>query len=169
MPYEKYVKLKGFTKVLINLTSIPDKILIEMQKDAGKITAYMEEELKTDIAKEGFDYEELRKMGHPYGKGDRGDRKPARQSVPYSVPIIQTQSGHLKSKIKCKTELSKTKGKLTVYVHKADVPYIDYLIDGTSKMVGRNVFGYTWKRIKHKCLNDFKKIINNGIAKADGT
>lgn len=152
MPYGKYTKVTNYDNVMANLMGLQQKVINAIESEANNITDYMEEELKKDIAVlDGHTLEELAKMGHPYA-----EREP---NPPHLEPVIHTQKGKLLRAVKQIMSINRRGGYLKVYVDELDVPYIKWLVNGTTKMIARPVFQYTWSRIRENCIDRLETVL----------
>jgi hypothetical protein len=156
MPYSKYKNAKTIDKIKVDIFGLCNKIYDKIENKSNSILAYMEKELKKDIGRTDYSLKQLADMGHPYGIGKSEGRSP----VPHAEPLIHTQSGNLLASVKTSKFISRTRGHLKVYISASDVEYVKWLVHGTSRMIGRNVFGYTWSRIKDKVIKDTKKMLS---------
>jgi HK97 gp10 family phage protein len=114
---------------------------------------------------------DLAKMGHPYA---RKDSKKSTDSVsiikykdsgPHPDYMVHAQSGNLAGNIKKKSGLMGNKAIAAVGVYEADVPYIKYLIFGTSKMRPRPFLQQAWIDVQA----DVRKIIMYALSTRVGS
>lgn len=168
--------LKNFDKVIANIQTLKSNAVKRLRRTSEELTEYMYNELMKDIAVEdGHTLKELKKMGHPYGfKGGEyqsletgvtsRNKEISRESLPHAEPIIHKQGGRLASNVKKITFISSTKIIMRTYVDEKSVPYIKWLVHGSTKMVARPVFIYTWQRIRKECLTRLKYGLNKSLS-----
>jgi len=84
-----------------------------------------------NISLDDHTLEELRRLGYPYAK--KGSGEPVHEDD----RLVHEQSGELKNTIKV-SEPSQQSGRTFAVQLTSDAPYLDYLINGTSRMRPRN-------------------------------
>ena len=141
------VVVNNLDVVLGNLKSLSEKVKKQLDASIQEVSEIMYETLYKNCTLAEIDLEAL---GHPYRIGGN----------PPDMPKIHTQSGKLASSIKKMTQLSGDKLLVAVFIQEADVPYIKYVVEGTSYLIPRPVFDYTWQQVKTTVL----AMIKSGIA-----
>lgn len=94
----------------------------------------------------------LKRMDHPYsGRGRR----------PHNNPLVHKVSGNLTSNVNIFQ--GNRKDELKVGVRGVDVPYVGYIIHGTSKMIARDFLSFSLlsvqKKLKKKIVKDYKETL----------
>lgn len=172
-------RLQNFDVVIENIETLGDNLLEKLNIVSDETVDYMKAELLKNIAVEDeHTLEELKRLGHPYGyKGgesqdiDSGITSRNGKAIlehytesgtPHNDPLIHKQSGNLEEAVNTFKLLEKDRLILAVYVDESKAPYIKYLVDGSTKMIPRPVFSFTWQRIKDFCLAK----VRNGLTQA---
>lgn len=92
----------------------------------------------------------LKRHGHPYA---------GRPPLPHRKPLVHKVSGNLTDNVD--TFPGKRKDELRVGVLEENVPYVGYIINGTSKMIARDFLSFSLlsvrKKLKKIIKKDFKK------------
>ena len=151
------VKVTNLDVVIANLNDLKNIGRKKFDKVADDVIDYMHTELEKDIALyDRHTLQVLAEMGHPYAKNNE-------KIPPHVKPFIHTQSGNLKQHIKNYKVISGQRAIMAVYVDEKEVPYIKWLVEGSSIMVPRPVFDFTWNRIKKVCIARVKAGISEAI------
>jgi len=140
---------------------------------ANNISSMIYDELMKDIALlDGHTLKVLAEMGHPYATGEYSNlatgqlmRKGrlTQQPLPHVEPFIHKQSGNLADNVERVIDISKSRIVMGAKVDESKVPYIAFLVHGTTKMVPRPVFIYCWSRIKDKVLKKLEEELRNAL------
>ncbi|MEI6297404.1 MAG: hypothetical protein WCO84_07255 [bacterium] len=158
MPGVAFVKgLEQLTVNLKNLKPGQDKHLAAALVEAQHLLE------KTVKAKAGLVDEHTLKvladMGHPYGIGPGKKGKP-RQPAPHPDEFVHIQSGTLNAAIKSSVTFTETRAILQCGVDENEVPYIRWLIYGSSVMRPRDFLGHAWL----DCRDKIRKMVQYGIS-----
>ncbi len=160
---------KNFDVLIGNIETLGTNGIKKLSVVADNIADFIKEELLKNIAVvDEHTLEELANMGHPYGyKGGESQhietRITSRESgLPHEEPLIHSQSGKLKDAVKTIRANSYARVVMGAGVDPEQVEYIKYLVHGTSKMIARPVFSYTWQKVRVDVL----KRLKTGLAKS---
>lgn len=144
------VTARGLDAIIKNLNAIP----VMQQQHINEAMKFAGEELESAvIAKASIsDYTiaELAAAGHPYAKRFGQD------SASSPDEFINKQSGLLVNNIEKVINIRDDKSVIAVGVLESKVPYIGFLINGTSKMRPRDFLGHTWLEKRDKIVNIIK-------------
>ncbi len=160
-------------KTLDDLENDLVKLSIKIRKRTTKTVNQMAEQLQKEMIKNVSVVDEhtpkwLKNKGHPYST-----LSPSLAPIPHrGIPIVHRQPDpkrgkysniHLSDNIKIFK--GDRKDELRVGVSKEDVPYIDYIINGTPKgqMISRDFLSYSLlklnKRFRKKVAKNFKAVM----------
>lgn len=166
------VYTKNFDVLIENISALSEKGLTKLEIVANEITDEIQNELLKNIAVEDeHTLSVLAEMGHPYATGEYAnisDKSISREgkvgsiALPHAEPLIHKQSGRLSEGVKKLTIVNGNRVIMAAYVNESEVPYIKYLVYGTSKMIPRPVFVYTWNKIRDRIITRLKY----GLSKA---
>lgn len=92
----------------------------------------------------------LKRMKHPYSGSS---------TLPHKKPLVHRVSGNLTGNVRIFP--GDRKDELRVGVEESEVPYVGYIINGTSKMVARDFLSFSLLSVQRKLrkliVKDFKK------------
>jgi len=132
-------RIEGLQNVLQNIAMIGP---IETAKMNNRIIVagnILESAVKDHASNTDHTLKELADMGHPYSNRYTAD------SGPHPDDIVHSQSGTLLANIEKNQNLNTVRASVEVGVSKSNVPYIGYLINGTSKQRPRNFIGAAFR------------------------
>ena len=136
----------GFTKSIRKRTT---KTVEEMAKELKK-------EVKKNTNLDDHTLSQLKKLGHPYSK-EGFSKSTIKAVLGHGIIEIHKQGGDQSSHLRDNIEIFKTKRKdtLSVGVDSNKVPYVDYIINGTEKMVARDFLAFSLLQMNKR----FKKLV----------
>ena len=168
----------NFDVLIKNLEDLGSDAMQKFEIVADETIAYMKEELTKNIAVEDeHTLKVLEEMGHPYGyhggesqniDSQITSRSGGSVGLPHEEPLIHHQGvregNTIKDAIKTFKLLEGSRLIMAVYVDEKIAPHIKYVVNGTSKMVPRPVFTYTWQKIRGFCLAKVKNGLTRSIS-----
>jgi hypothetical protein len=162
------IEMRNLDVVLRNITNLPAEIVKEkIGPAAGKVSEELDKTIKKYAELTDHSLDDLARMGHPYAKYTRnGSGKivgmKSEDSGPHPDEFVHKQSGTLYNNIEKVIDESKAEHiKILGGVSKSKVPYIDYLLDGTSKMRSRDFLGHALQACKDKIVLILKEGLGN--------
>jgi len=94
----------------------------------------------------------LKRMKHPYS---------GRSTLPHNNPLVHKVSGNLTSNVAIFQ--GDRKDELRVGVEESNVPYVGYIVNGTSKMVARDFLSFSLlsvqKKLRKMIVKDLKRAV----------
>jgi hypothetical protein len=94
----------------------------------------------------------LKRMDHPYS---------GRSRRPHNNPLVHKVSGNLTSNVKIFQ--GDRKDELKVGVLQSNVPYVGFIVNGTSKMIARDFLSFSLlsvqKKLRKMIIKDFKNTL----------
>ena len=145
------VVVNGLDNVLNNLRSIPEMVKARLDSTINEVADLMYEELYQDCTLADIDTASL---GYPYSVANGGD--------PPDYPMIHTQSGTLAASIQKLVEVSTDSVTASVFINEEDCPYIQWVVNGSSRMIPRPIFDYVWNRVQDQVI----ALIEAGLTEA---
>ncbi len=136
-----------------------EALTVKIRKRTAKTVRQMAAQLKKEVVKNSSVADEhtplwLKRAGHPYA---------GRPPIPHRAPLVHRVSGTLSDNIEIFE--GERSDELQVGVSTADVPYAEYVINGTTKMIARDFLSYSLikmnKRFRKKVAKDFKKSLKD--------
>jgi hypothetical protein len=162
------IEMRNLDVVLRNITNLPAEIVKEkIGPAAGKVSEELDKTIKKYAELTDHSLDDLARMGHPYARYIRnGSGKivgmKSEDSGPHPDEFVHKQSGTLYNNIEKVIDESKAEHiRILGGVSKSKVPYIDYLLDGTSKMRSRDFEGHAFQECKDKLVSTLKEEIEN--------
>lgn len=155
--------VRGLETVINNMNSLAPAVLSHLEmavQEAGKeLYATVNEHISLTC----HTLADLASENHPYSVVYGED------SFDTPDDFVHIQSGKLFASVELIAEIDKDSAVIAVGVSEAKVPYIGYLIDGTSKMRPRDFLGNAMKERRDDLLAIIKYGIVNGLGSRGGT
>jgi len=136
------VTVNNLDGVINSLQGLPTKIANNLEDTINECADILYEELYKDCTLAEVD---LKEMDYPYKTGTAPD-----------MPEIHEVTGKLASSIQKIANVTGMVGTFSVFIDEGKVPYIKFIVDGTSKMVPRPIFTYVWNRVSSTVLEKIK-------------
>ena len=164
---------QGIDIIIANLNELKNKAKEQLQEVAKEVMEIIYLEVFKNCNLDDHTLKELARLGHPYAlhegtysdiKGHRLNVKAIHEYNLHPAYMIHKQSGHLQQNIKKLIVLDEAKITIKVGISEEDVPYIAYLINGTSKMIPRPLFEYINRVYMPEWKEKFIKAIKYGLA-----
>lgn len=130
---------------------ITERLKVHLKDSAEMAANVLEQYVKKHVSLTDHSLKALADMGHPYAA--------SHSNPPHGNPDVHSQSGRLKAAIRKKVYVSDTHCEIKVGVDSGAVPYVGYIIEGTSKMIPRDFIGFADK----ECHDKVEAIITNGL------
>lgn len=131
----------GFQLVIAS-GSVSAKARTAILKGLSQVAKNYKEQVIKNISLDDHTLEELRKLGYPYASGKAG-------SLHGTDSMVHTQSGELKRSIQSAPPEETTSRRFSVFVT-SNVPYMPFLLYGTSTMRARPFHEKAYEEIKDK-------------------
>ena len=100
----------------------------------------------------------LKRQRHPYGIGTPKSGK-SRGPVPHKEPLVHKVTGNLSDNVEIFA--GNRKDELSVGVDEDKVPYVVWVVDGSTKMIARDFLAYSLlnvrKKLRKLVIKNFKK------------
>lgn len=149
----------GF-QLIIASGSVSAKAKAAIMKGLAGVAKQYKAQVIKNISLDDHTLEELRKLGHPYAaKGGSG--------LHGTDALVHQQTRKLKQSIRASEPEELTSRRFSVFVT-SDVPYMPYLLHGTSRMRARPFHEKSFNEIKDKfwdpVLDELKKVEHRIVA-----
>lgn len=128
-------RIEGLNDVIANIRNIIPTETRRMNEKLVTAGILVETAVKEQASLTDHTLEDLALMGHPYSR-----RYPT-DSGPHPDKMVHKQSGLLYANIEKNENINVVHSSVEVGVNEQNVPYIEDLINGTSKMRPRNFIG----------------------------
>lgn len=153
--------VRGFETIIKNMESLTPAVMNHLRLSVNQATKELRSTVDEHIELTCHSLADLADLGHPYSTRFPED------SFVHPDDYLHIQSGHLHANVESISEVntSNNTAVAAVGVSENKVPYIGYLIDGTSKMRPRDFLGNSMLERK----DDLLKIIKYGIVEGLGS
>lgn len=167
------VTVRNLENVIKNMRDLVPQTMKELKSSMNFAGNTLQHAVQEKAKLTDHSLKQLAEMGHPYAWktgdavkiGDRTMKAASTDTAPHSDEFVHKQSGNLYDNIEKVVHLEENKALVAVGVNKEKVPYIGYLIDGTSKMRPRDFLGHAWLEVRETVLN----IIKSGLRPKRGS
>lgn len=153
------VTVRNLDIVIVNIQSLSPANMSRLRSSLEQAGKVLEEGVRNHAQLMDHSLKKLAEMGHPYA------RRLPMDSGPHPDQMIHIQSGLLYKNVEKVVELSGNHALVAVGIDERKVPYIGYLIYGTSKMRPRDFLGFAWMERRAQVL----AIIQFGLTPNLGT
>jgi HK97 gp10 family phage protein len=148
------VEIRNLDLAINNIQNLSTKIINKRLKPSATLACEeLDKTVKEYAELTDHSLAQLAAMGHPYSTKSGG--------APHPDEFVHQQSGTLYANIEKINEQDGNKLIVASGVSKSKVPYISFLINGTSKMRPRDFQGHAFQKCKDKML----AIIKSGMGK----
>jgi hypothetical protein len=136
----------GFTE---SIRARTEKTVEEMAKELKK-------EVKKNTSLDDHSLADLRSLGYPYAKKEFS-KSTSKSLLGHNTVLVHKQGGKDSSHLSDNIEIFETNRKdtLAVGVDSNKVPYVDYIIHGTEKMIARDFLAFSLLQMNKR----FKKLV----------
>lgn len=149
------IEIRGVETVVKNMSELTDELKVEFEKSLKYVGGVLHKKVKEKAGLTDHTLEDLADLGHPYSKRFPTD------SGPHKDELVHKQGNLLSENIEKISIIKKDVIVMAVGVDEKKVPYIKYLIKGTSKMRPRDFLGHAWSENK----DDLFKMLKAGLVK----
>ena len=150
------VEVRGFENVIANMRQLPGNVKIQLIESTNLAADVLEKAVRKEAGLTDHSLKALAALGHPYST------KKGMDSGPHADELVHVQSGNLTKHIKRVAEVTDASAVAAAGVLESDVPYIKYLINGTTKMRPRDFLGHTWLAVRAVVV----AIVKNGLTRS---
>lgn len=160
------VEVRGLEKVIQNMKDFTEKQKAHLDRSAALAANVLYEDVMAKV--ETVDEHDLNVLSHWFQYAGKDNEikyigaystKVGTDSGPHPDEFVHEQSGLLAQSVEQISERQGDKYIIAVGVRESKVPYIKYLIDGTTKMRSRDFLGHSWIEKQQVVLD----IIKNGL------
>lgn len=155
-------ELRGLESVIANMNAISGNVRRHLGKAVGQARDVLYSAVKEKASLADHSLKDLADLGHPYST------RFATDSFVHPDEFVHTQSGRLVDNIEAISSIDGDIVTVACGVRESRVPYIGYLIDGTSKMRSRDFLGHAFQEKAELMLRIIKYGIVEGLGSRGG-
>lgn len=150
------VAVRGLERAISNMAQMSEQQVLRLRRAIEQAGETLHVAVREQAGLTDHSLAELRRMGHPYAK------RLAVDSGPHADDLVHKQSGNLYRSIEKETRLWSGGFRVAVGVKASAVPYIRYLLYGTSKMRPRNFLDAAGAKVKDRILRQIQYSVARG-------
>lgn len=156
-------EIRGIQNVINSMGQLAPNVKTHLEKAVQQASKELYKTVNEHISLTCHSLEELAALDHPYST------QYAQDSFEHPDDFVHIQSGKLFASVEVIGEMSGEVAVVAVGVDEKKVPYIGYLIDGTTKMRPRDFLGNAIKERKDDLITIIKYGIVAGLGSRGGS